>query len=209
MIRRPPRSTLFPYTTLFRSLHGRALGGSAQAGGDLHGFIDLRVPGAAAEVAAEGLLDLWQRRLGIVVEQRARREHHSGLAEPALQRAAVGEGALHRVEAPRTGETLDGGDGEVLRILSEGDAGEDGFSAAFAGALAREDRAGSAIALVATLLRPGEPQVVPQGLEQGTLRRHGERVLLSVHEQTDEYRRPHDGSLSQTPPQLNLLSWLW
>src|SRR3712207_8514424 len=25
MIRRPPRSTLFPYTTLFRSLHGRPL----------------------------------------------------------------------------------------------------------------------------------------------------------------------------------------
>src|SRR3712207_2340294 len=25
MIRRPPRSTLFPYTTLFRSLHGKAL----------------------------------------------------------------------------------------------------------------------------------------------------------------------------------------
>src|SRR5256885_10666232 len=24
MIRRPPRSTLFPYTTLFRSVHGRA-----------------------------------------------------------------------------------------------------------------------------------------------------------------------------------------
>src|SRR3970282_2476928 len=27
MIRRPPRSTLFPYTTLFRSEHGRARGG--------------------------------------------------------------------------------------------------------------------------------------------------------------------------------------
>src|SRR5260221_2446640 len=26
MIRRPPRSTLFPYTTLFRSLHGAVLG---------------------------------------------------------------------------------------------------------------------------------------------------------------------------------------
>src|ERR1044071_10224255 len=26
MIRRPPRSTLFPYTTLFRSLHGRGNG---------------------------------------------------------------------------------------------------------------------------------------------------------------------------------------
>src|SRR5205807_7873096 len=27
MIRRPPRSTLFPYTTLFRSVHGLAEGG--------------------------------------------------------------------------------------------------------------------------------------------------------------------------------------
>src|SRR5947209_17103775 len=27
MIRRPPRSTLFPYTTLFRSLHGALSGG--------------------------------------------------------------------------------------------------------------------------------------------------------------------------------------
>src|SRR5256885_9094610 len=31
MIRRPPRSTLFPYTTLFRSLHLRAVGGLAVA----------------------------------------------------------------------------------------------------------------------------------------------------------------------------------
>src|SRR2546429_6121102 len=31
MIRRPPRSTLFPYTTLFRSRHPRAV---AAAGGD-------------------------------------------------------------------------------------------------------------------------------------------------------------------------------
>src|SRR3712207_7197759 len=32
MIRRPPRSTLFPYTALFRSVCG--LGGGQQAGGD-------------------------------------------------------------------------------------------------------------------------------------------------------------------------------
>src|SRR3712207_9481737 len=32
MIRRPPRSTLFPYTTLFRS-HGRAEGGVRGGGG--------------------------------------------------------------------------------------------------------------------------------------------------------------------------------
>src|SRR5258708_20409377 len=32
MIRRPPRSTLFPYTTLFRSAPGRALGGGIGRG---------------------------------------------------------------------------------------------------------------------------------------------------------------------------------
>src|SRR5260370_7820160 len=30
MIRRPPRSTLFPYTTLFRSMRGRQLGRDVQ-----------------------------------------------------------------------------------------------------------------------------------------------------------------------------------
>src|SRR4051794_41749514 len=32
MIRRPPRSTLFPYTTLFRSRQGRQPGGDEQSG---------------------------------------------------------------------------------------------------------------------------------------------------------------------------------
>src|SRR5256885_15421521 len=32
MIRRPPRSTLFPYTTLFRSLEGQGDGGGAGSG---------------------------------------------------------------------------------------------------------------------------------------------------------------------------------
>src|SRR6201996_1803784 len=35
MIRRPPRSTLFPYTTLFRSGHAGQAGGVGQ-GGDVH-----------------------------------------------------------------------------------------------------------------------------------------------------------------------------
>src|SRR5256886_16451830 len=42
MIRRPPRSTLFPYTTLFRS--GRA----RRAGGARTGLLDQRAAGAAA-----------------------------------------------------------------------------------------------------------------------------------------------------------------
>src|SRR3990167_6766015 len=36
MIRRPPRSTLFPYTTLFRSVHGRVGFGSARMGRRAH-----------------------------------------------------------------------------------------------------------------------------------------------------------------------------
>src|SRR3712207_8912706 len=37
MIRRPPRSTLFPYTTLFRSLSGLNLSGADLSGADLSG----------------------------------------------------------------------------------------------------------------------------------------------------------------------------
>src|SRR5260221_12676230 len=40
MIRRPPRSTLFPYTTLFRSLRS-ALGWSSAAGGDAEAGLSL------------------------------------------------------------------------------------------------------------------------------------------------------------------------
>src|SRR2546430_3662735 len=47
MIRRPPRSTLFPYTTLFRSprAHARRPGGRARQGRDAGG------PGAGAPAA--------------------------------------------------------------------------------------------------------------------------------------------------------------
>src|SRR3712207_8639386 len=51
MIRRPPRSTLFPYTTLFRSRGaGRAIRGARRAA-DVPGLRDI---GAAPAVAASG-----------------------------------------------------------------------------------------------------------------------------------------------------------
>src|SRR5215469_17896009 len=37
MIRRPPRSTLFPYTTLFRSAHGGRIAFRQVTGGEGHG----------------------------------------------------------------------------------------------------------------------------------------------------------------------------
>src|SRR5690242_21167860 len=48
MIRRPPRSTLFPYTTLFRSQRGRAgHGRDAPGGGDLRDVPQPRLRPAA------------------------------------------------------------------------------------------------------------------------------------------------------------------
>src|SRR5256885_10932859 len=47
MIRRPPRSTLFPYTTLFRSDVSEAAGGAGGAAGEHRG------PGDARELGRE------------------------------------------------------------------------------------------------------------------------------------------------------------
>src|SRR5438034_2542508 len=54
MIRRPPRSTLFPYTTLFRSGAGRGIagaGGVALAGGRAHDGVRAHAGAGLAGVA--------------------------------------------------------------------------------------------------------------------------------------------------------------
>src|SRR5256886_15959884 len=71
MIRRPPRSTLFPYTTLFRSLVGVALGGWCVIGGVRPWFGVAgrrRATGYArgaltVYAAANGLASLWAKAL--------------------------------------------------------------------------------------------------------------------------------------------------
>src|SRR3712207_8465600 len=53
MIRRPPRSTLFPYTTLFRSSGGTERGGSrGRVGGRRRGPAGCAVRGAARDLRA-------------------------------------------------------------------------------------------------------------------------------------------------------------
>src|SRR2546422_7317459 len=84
MIRRPPRSTLFPYTTLFRSVE------------------DLRVAGAAAEVAGQRLLDLVARRGRRLVEQRLRGEQDAGRAVTTLGRPELGERLLQWIDRKST-----------------------------------------------------------------------------------------------------------
>src|SRR3712207_8218374 len=69
MIRRPPRSTLFPYTTLFRSdaVDGRVLGGAAphrRNGGflDVVGRVEIRLTGREADDVAPGRFQLQDRK---------------------------------------------------------------------------------------------------------------------------------------------------
>src|SRR5256885_11461920 len=67
MIRRPPRSTLFPYTTLFRSRRAAVAGH--------HGELDVR------HLALRGAADL-AHRLGEVAEAGRSEEHTSELQSP-------------------------------------------------------------------------------------------------------------------------------
>src|SRR2546430_12427891 len=53
MIRRPPRSTLFPYTTLFRSLHGAAELPAAVSGPDVRAPQRIRVQRLCARGRSE------------------------------------------------------------------------------------------------------------------------------------------------------------
>src|SRR5690606_39476785 len=60
MFRRPPRSTLFPYTTLFRSLHVDRRAGHGQAVDGLHhGEVEAELPvGEGGHQVALAQLDL-------------------------------------------------------------------------------------------------------------------------------------------------------
>src|SRR3712207_7622288 len=61
MIRRPPRSTLFPYTTLFRSRRTPALvhvrGDAAAVVDDRHGIVDVNRDVHFSRVAGQRLVD--------------------------------------------------------------------------------------------------------------------------------------------------------
>src|SRR3954469_20307617 len=59
---------------------------------------DVHVPGAAAQVAADGLTDLHLARAAVPGEQRAAGDHHPGGAVPALQAVLLPEALLDGVE---------------------------------------------------------------------------------------------------------------
>src|SRR5258708_31826286 len=81
MIRRPPRSTLFPYTTLFRSDLARFLGPRPLL---LHGAGEALVVDRQIAFGDDLLRDLEGEAVGVVQQERKRRseEHTSELQSP-------------------------------------------------------------------------------------------------------------------------------
>src|SRR5215471_19029172 len=74
-----------------------------------HRLDHLRIGRAAAEVAGEIVFDALVVRIGVLVEQLFHHQHEAWRAEAALERAALDEGLLHRIERLARRETLDGG----------------------------------------------------------------------------------------------------
>ena len=92
-----------------RAAGGRGSGGRVGDAGVEDGGDDLAVAGAAAEDAAEGVVDLGLARARPRGEERGRRHQHAGRADAALRRAVAEEGGLQRGRAAGRGEALDGG----------------------------------------------------------------------------------------------------
>src|SRR3712207_8190740 len=70
MIRRPPRSTLFPYTTLFRSAEVQRVGGSGAHHAE-------HLAAAGAEVFQHAAVGLEVREVVLLLEARVRSEEHT------------------------------------------------------------------------------------------------------------------------------------
>src|SRR5256885_8602779 len=82
MIRRPPRSTLFPYTTLFRSPHAAS---------------DLQRPGRRGRVAPGGVSGLGHLAGGGPQQQRAERSRGGGAGNLPADRKSTRLNSSHLV----------------------------------------------------------------------------------------------------------------
>src|SRR5436190_7666548 len=109
------------------------------------GFLDADERAAAADVAVESLLDLFNGRFRMLLEQRDGRHHEARRAEAAHQRVAIAERLLHRMQPAVALEAVDG-----ANLLADD---FDGERRAGVRRLAVDDhRAGAADAAVAAAL---------------------------------------------------------
>src|SRR6476469_3175513 len=85
----------------------------------LHGLEDVPVPGAAADVALQRLLDLVLGRARVLAQQRGRTHEHPGRAVAALESVMLVEGLLQRRQLLALAEPFDGLDARAVRLDGE------------------------------------------------------------------------------------------
>lgn len=132
--------------------------------GDLDRLEYLGITGAAADVAAEALLDLLDARIGVLAQGRCRRHHHAGNAVAALAGAGLVKGPLHRCKLAGRCQPLDGLDPGPVRLSDRHEAGLDQLAV-------DEHRTGAALTGAAAFLGAGQVEVVAQEVEQPQMRR--------------------------------------
>src|SRR5438876_5836487 len=84
MIRRPPRSTLFPYTTLFRSIY---CSGQNAKDGLLQTKADLAAHGSIVTSQARQLIDLVKQNLLFAATERDRKSTRLNSSHPSISYA--------------------------------------------------------------------------------------------------------------------------
>ena len=139
--------------------------------GQRNALDDLLVAGAAADVAADGVLDLFLGGLGILGDKRRTRHNHAGDAKAALH-GAHGAKGVHKGLAHVLGQTLDGHD-----VAAGGKGG--GQHARLHSRTVHVDGAGAAGALGAAVLGGVDVQVVAQVAQQRLVL--GRRALHAVN----------------------------
>ena len=114
--------------------------------------------------------------LGVVLEERRRRDQHPGRAEAALDAAVLEEGRLERAQLVAVREALDRRDLAALGLERE-------VRAAVHRLAVEQHHAGAALGVVAALLRAGQADDVAHGREEARARaraRRGRRTPLTV-----------------------------
>ena len=137
----------------------RSAGGRSGGGGAAHvhhRIDDLAVAGAAAEHAAQRILDLGAARRVTVGQHVLRRHQHAGRADAALRRAMIEKRLLQRRErAVGVGQALDRLDRPAVHLAHRHQAGADLPAV-------EQHGAGAAVAGIAADLGAGEAEVVAQ-----------------------------------------------
>jgi hypothetical protein len=153
----------------------------------LDGVDDLRVSGAAAEIALEGVADLVAGGARIALEEGQRGQQHPGRAKPALHGAVPEKRFLERMEPAVVLQSAHGDDGTLTHGAREHEAARHGPAV-------EQHRAGAAHPFTAAFLDVEDAERVAQDLEE---RQAGRRVDVPRTAVDDEL---HQGGPSLTGP---------